>query len=232
MTAIASPPKAHGIPFKAPMVRALLNTKPGVWPAEAIDKSLPAKWQTRRIIKQDKYPNVRWGEVHHWHCDGGKYYREFGSDKGPIPLNRNGGIATKAFHRHYIVTPHPPGTILWAKEAWGPAWMDNRELAEAMENGEGETFFYRADWPDENVQPSLGGSGWRSSMLMPRIASRIDLLSKSVRVERAQDISETDAIAEGFTGRDGFAALWLEINGEKSWDENPFVFVYTIPRTK
>ena len=41
--------KAHGMLFSAPMIRALLNTKPDVWPAKPINESLPYKWQTRRL---------------------------------------------------------------------------------------------------------------------------------------------------------------------------------------
>ena len=37
--------------FSTPMVQALLNTKPGVWPPEPIDASKPCKSQTRRVIK-------------------------------------------------------------------------------------------------------------------------------------------------------------------------------------
>lgn len=77
---------------------------------------------------------------------------------------------------------------------------------------------------------------------MPRWASRITLEIVSIRVERLQEISEADAIAEGCPGfyapmhpdqgqTDGqlphqeFAALWESINGAGSWDANPWVWV-------
>lgn len=74
---------------------------------------------------------------------------------------------------------------------------------------------------------------WRSrpSIHMPRWASRITLEITGVRVERLQDISETDARAEGITGslvRDvtaAYSALWSSIYGEESWQANPWVWV-------
>jgi hypothetical protein len=96
----------------------------------------------------------------------------------------------------------------------------------------------------------------RPSIHMPRWASRITLLVETVRVERLQDISEDDALAEGaFKGkatgrvfnnvtemrlggpewrnaRDWYADLWDTINGAGSWDKNPWVSVTTFRRIK
>jgi hypothetical protein len=197
-------PKAHGILFKAPMVRALLNTKPGVWPAEPIDRAMPFKWQTRRIIK------------------GLGIFIDTEMDMEPpesvdgIEWSFGDGTVAKC--------PHPPGTILWVKETWQPFFKDGAiYLADAGTSRINATSEEdaKAKWPK-----------WKSSMLMPRWASRITLLVKSVRVERTQDISEADAIAEGFRSVGAFADLWVEINGRKSWNENPFVFVYETPRIK
>jgi hypothetical protein len=83
---------------------------------------------------------------------------------------------------------------------------------------------------------------------MPRWASRITLIVTDVRVQRLQDISEADAIAEGIKKLPGgnedqwmdypegssaagwlqpvnsFDSLWESINGPGSWTENPFVY--------
>jgi hypothetical protein len=97
---------------------------------------------------------------------------------------------------------------------------------------------YRADGESE------GRVGWRGkwvpSIHMPRWASRLTLDIESVRVERLQDISEEDALAEGFTtgteellggavarlsARDYFQNTWQDIYGFASWDANPWVWV-------
>ena len=79
----------------------------------------------------------------------------------------------------------------------------------------------------------------RQAMHMPRWASRLTLTVTDVRVERLQDISVEDAVAEGAlasTEVDQFAqvhaiqmyrAIWTGINGEGSWEANPWVAAYT-----
>jgi hypothetical protein len=87
----------------------------------------------------------------------------------------------------------------------------------------------------------------RPSIHMPRWASRILLDILSVRVERLNDISNEDALAEGVkaspggmwsaapgqagtTPRAGYALLWESINGPGSWSANPFVWVIGFPQ--
>lgn len=93
---------------------------------------------------------------------------------------------------------------------------------------------------------------------MPRWASRITLEITGVRVERLQDISEADAIAEGIDGAfveggrywrnyslsdaeamcapmlnfptESYRTLWESINGPGSWDANPWVWVIEFER--
>src|SRR6218665_4053249 len=95
----------------------------------------------------------------------------------------------------------------------------------------------------------------RQGMFMPRWASRITLEITAVRVERLQNISEADAMAEGaelarwalpedeaaslidwpfkehdHPYRNGFALLWESINGTGSWALNPWVWVVEFRR--
>ena len=74
---------------------------------------------------------------------------------------------------------------------------------------------------------------------MPRWASRIALELTGVRVERVQDISIADAMAEGVVEcneslrglepcmewRYAYEDLWNSINGPGAWDSNPWVWV-------
>ncbi len=86
---------------------------------------------------------------------------------------------------------------------------------------------------------------------MPRRVSRITLEVTGVRVERLQNITESDAVAEGLESRDWcgpsqvtlangctvhgqsvhcFKKLWESINGLNSWDANPWVWVVEFRR--
>ena len=99
--------------------------------------------------------------------------------------------------------------------------------------------WYRADWNGDDDADR--GFKWVPSIHMSRWASRITLPLASVRVERVQDISEADAIAEGLrrtdfgwtdgttgydtvSAREAFRELWDSIYG--TWGQNPWVAVY------
>ncbi|PIT18248.1 hypothetical protein [Snodgrassella alvi] len=72
---------------------------------------------------------------------------------------------------------------------------------------------------------------WRPNLHMPKQICRLFLNLIAVRLERLHDISEADAKAEGAVIEDGsyvtnYKRIWEEINGQGSWDDNPWVWVY------
>jgi len=86
---------------------------------------------------------------------------------------------------------------------------------------------------------------WLSSIHMPTEAARTVRRYEDIRVERVQDISEEDAIAEGAERihlddlgqtwemhRRGFQSLWNSINAKRGYggDTNPWVWVIEFKR--
>ena len=88
---------------------------------------------------------------------------------------------------------------------------------------------------------------WRPSIFMHRWACRLEGELTAVRVERVQDITEADSIAEGVkkvgaywhgagiarpTAREAFQDLWDSINAARGygWESNPFVWVLAFKR--
>lgn len=106
-------------------------------------------------------------------------------------------------------------------------------------------------------QPLVGCDRWRPSIHMYRVYSRIDLEITSVRVERLNEISNEDIVAEGIeaigkgvqmpdgsyaqagryefkasTTRQLFSSLWESISGAGSWEANPWVWVVEFKRVE
>ncbi|WP_211130689.1 hypothetical protein [Serratia surfactantfaciens] len=132
------------------------------------------------------------------------------------------------------------GDRLWVRETWQGPLVDEEHLDDYRANADKfqtpEFCEYAADGGarpefcdlDDNVR-----QGWRPSIHMPRWASRITLEITGVRVERLQDISEADAIAEGGTQHfniNWFGPLWASIYGVDSWNANPWVWVIAFRR--
>lgn len=144
---------------------------------------------------------------------------------------------------------HGIGDRLWVRETWqGLTFGDFRPTKH-----EPCEVRYAATDPCADLDAEARGYPWRPSIFMPRWASRLTLIVTDVRVERLQEISPEDAIAEGliqmthapasakdmgcdwgFEGdsRHGspvsaYAALWNHINGLGAWAKNPWVAAYT-----
>lgn len=134
----------------------------------------------------------------------------------------------------------PPRTMSIFFEAGGSI----ANYSAVSEDGSGE--WLPSEWPSDGMPPWVGKH--RQAMHMPKWASRITLSVLSVKIERLQDISGADAIAEGaeittertMTGPmvkvaagtylspvAWYHRLWDEINGPGAWDANPWVVAYS-----
>jgi hypothetical protein len=129
-----------------------------------------------------------------------------------------------------------PGDHLWVRETWSP-WAD--EATKQAARGK-DPVLYRADYRKGCSALEIGGDyNWKSSIYMPRWASRITLEIIGVHVERIQDISVNDCMAEGIpiniSGMNivyFFRDLWDSINKKRGygWDTNPYVWVIEFKR--
>jgi hypothetical protein len=199
--------------FGAPMVRALLDG---------------TKTQTRRGVKLPRLLQKMSGDLDRAWVDNGGQNNPFaatGEQYLHVPCTTDvEGTAMDTIQRLYC--PYGvPGDRLWVKEAIR-AWTyadDDEACVEYAATGhihDDATWVWKRD--------SLPG------MFMPRGLSRITLEITEVRVERLQEISRGDAMAEGCPfpnmaeGKDPrrwYTELWESINGTGSWDANPFVWV-------
>lgn len=89
-----------------------------------------------------------------------------------------------------------PGDLLWVRESWRSVAFDAEYNSmkiqyKASENERAHEFVMPKDYP------LFFQLKWRPSIHMPKAIARIWLEVEEVRVERVQDISEKDILAEG-----------------------------------
>ena len=174
------------------------------------------KTQTRRVVKP---AHKAWIEMPVTHQLG-----EW--DKRPLPYGKT-------------------GDRLWVREAFAIVPRTAYRCSEGVQqtlrpDDDHDAAIYREGWVR-----STGGFRWRPSIHMPRWASRINLEITGVRVEKLQDISVTDALAEGvnvnpdhhgkprtsiYSPVQAYRDLWESINGPGSWEANPWVWVVEFKR--
>ena len=164
------------------------------------------KTQTRRVVKQKQNPHDFLGGI---------------NDSRNDPYNY--GFENPEILGNFITLPEQrcpygeTGDHLWIRENF---WQDKET---------GEMLGYCAE--DEEKYSNNKTVKKSSPIYMPRAFSRVTLEITDIRVERLQDISEEDALAEGIQvweselPSEQFNDLWVSINGEQSWDKNPFVWV-------
>ena len=154
-------------------------------------------------------------------------------------------------HPEWIQFLHPKGGPLTCVK-WPYAIGDRLYVREAFScdgQSAGE-HMYRATVDDDTgyYAEEIAEIRWRPSIHMPRLASRLTLIVTDVRVQRLQEISEEDAMAEGCeasgwrptcsdpdnagggesaSATDAFADLWNSVHGPDAWATNPWVAALT-----
>jgi hypothetical protein len=168
-------------------------------------------------------------------------------------INAKGGLNAVfvdrcGFLNESIPCPYgQPGDILWVRESY--QWMDGFagwdyyvfKADFQLKNGEWVKEVENKFHDVEVVRK------WKPSIFMPKSAARIWLRVTDTRVEQLHDISQDDIIAEGVcygeeynselckwrdslygihqTRKKFWEKTWRSINGDESWDANPWVWV-------
>jgi hypothetical protein len=132
-----------------------------------------------------------------------------------------------------------PGDILWVRETFMPLTQGYGYKADDM---------IRTGKNPKTGEYYVPRLRWKPTIHMPKLAARIWLEVTDIRVERLQDITEQDAIAEGIErvgdqvkggfkdymsfgpspwmhATNSYFSLWQSINGIESLAENPWVWV-------
>lgn len=226
--------KERPILFSGAMVRAILDGR---------------KTQTRRIVKPQPTPGQ--GMVNASYCGHPHLWLRSGPCRSDDPT-------------YEWKCPYgKPGDRFWVREAWRVGKPHDQTppcdiLPAALAIDKGVTVLYEAGgwrsvgpsgrgeptYPDDAGMPDWAGK-CRPSMFMPRAMSRITLEITGVRVERLNDCSVKDAIAEGAEPLPpdpaitqvcpedyvaGYRKLWDSINGAGAWKANPWVWVVEFRR--
>jgi len=200
----------YPIIFSPQMVRALLAGRKTMTRRLAVANGRPSSW--RKVKTGDRLWVRENYRVHSWSEDSELWFK--------YPAD---------------------GTISWVDPIDGDVANDfcERVCAELDRKG--------VEQDDRGFYKSTAALATKPSIHMPRWGSRITLIVSGSEIERIQDISEDDAKAEGIAwcdkfewwhsdpNRDGagpgstkdaasaFRGLWIQINGEDAWYDNPEV---------
>lgn len=174
------------------------------------------KTQTRRVMKPQPNPITN-GPVDH------------------LKIYTSGWMEGESAPK-YVLEKCPygqPGDLLYVKEAFA-------KNISGCPNG----ITYRADHVNPRGDGPVNPIKWTSARFMPRSASRITLRIIDVRVQRVQEIGESDAMSEGVVSKfDGqkyfpigyvFKELWDSINAKRGfgWDVDPWVWCISFEHVK
>lgn len=173
--------------FSAPMVRAILRE---------IEQPGTGKTQTRRVLTRLRRfgPILEFGRSdtpgYDWHFrDKGMRWHDLRNADLSMALPYTVGDRLYVREAHHRTNDHADSHLVGYDFAEGPVTRADRHHVD----GAGSVQFFHH---------SLGGWGGRLSrnypaMHMPRWASRVTLIVTEVRVQRLQEITNEDCIAEG-----------------------------------
>lgn len=199
-----------------------MKERPILFNAEMVRAILEGrKTMTRRPVKPQPH-TIPWCDAY-GNADDALFWR-YGEEKEDWPYPRFCPFGQS-------------GDRLWVRETWAEALGSSfaaplERYRQGSADGYGIGAIYRATpHPDYRVET------WRPSIHMPRWAARITLEITNVRVERVQDITEGDAMAEGAPWEDcwssyrqSFEALWCRTYGPQSWSWNLWAWVIEFRR--
>ncbi len=154
--------------------------KPIIFNTEMVRAILDGrKTHTRRVIKPQ--PDTEWLE----------YIIKRNETNRPYGEN---GIMVMVDGKEKKCPYGVPGDKLWVKETWNASSLDGTWWEDMVGTCSEKMAF---NWNMYYKATSQTCKKWRPSRFMPKAFSRITLEVKDVRVERVQDISDEDILAEG-----------------------------------
>jgi len=196
-----------------------MTDKPIIFSAAMVQALLDGrKTQTRRLLKpQPELSRVIPLDQAGWFGD------EEGEVKFKTPIATGDRLYVRETCRATELKDGNDGIEYMADNVW-------REIANTQEAADrwGQVYHYGKTGPKGRIGQTV------PAIHMPRWASRLTLTVTDVRVQRLQEISTDDAIAEGrssggefLSGRRWFRDLWNSLHGPDAWDANPWVAAYT-----
>ena len=212
-----------------------MKEKPIIFSTEMVKAILAErKTMTRRVIKK-KYDNthIEWFKNKY----GTRLVEMQDNIEGETFGVKPDGISfQKILGYREIKCPWEVGDVLWVRETWNQALnTETDELGYVYKEQMLRENVIYTDLDDDPIK-------WRPSRYMPRKAARLFLKVKDIRVERVQDITEEDAIAEGCekllmetrSARNNFMNLWNSINTKRGyiWAMNNWVWAVEFERVE
>jgi hypothetical protein len=220
------------------------NEKPIIFSSDMVKAILDGrKTQTRRIIKPQ--PPIIWDKCKPIKTDAGIISWCFENSKDPD------------FHGYKNCPYGVVGDRLWVRESFEiTGYSESTRRLKGIYLSDKKKFPFceitKTEW--DKWESRKHQFRKTSGRFMYKSLARIWLEITSIRVERVQDISETDARVEGVFWKGGaykdygdksgycglgsakksFRTLWDSLNAKRgySWQKNPFVWVIEFRRSK